>query len=46
MAQNVPKTTKQWTVTGTSGFDALKFSEAPIPELGDAQVLVKRMSTS
>jgi hypothetical protein len=39
-----PTTTKQWTVEGQSGFDALKFNEkAPIPEIGDKDVLVKSM---
>jgi NADPH-dependent curcumin reductase CurA len=41
MAQDIPKTTKQWKVTGTSGFDDLKLSEDPVPELGDGQVLVR-----
>jgi hypothetical protein len=37
-----PSTTAQWTVEGTTGFDALKFSEnTPIPEVGDKDVLVK-----
>ncbi|KAF2083438.1 NAD(P)-binding protein [Saccharata proteae CBS 121410] len=36
-----PSTTKQWNVTGTSGFDDLKFSEQPIPKLGEKDVLVK-----
>lgn len=37
-----PSTTKQWKVEGKSGFDALKFDEsAPIPKLGDKDVLVK-----
>ncbi|KAF2655570.1 NAD(P)-binding protein [Lophiostoma macrostomum CBS 122681] len=37
-----PTTTKQWTVTGTSGFDTLKWDEkAPIPQIGDKDVLVK-----
>ena len=32
----------QWTVAGKSGFDDLKLNkEAPIPELGDKDVLVK-----
>ena len=45
MAQNVPKTTKQWTVTsqdGKDGFNALKLPEEQLSELGDSQVLVKR----
>jgi hypothetical protein len=37
-----PSTTKQWTVQGKSGFDALKFNEsAAVPEIGDKDVLVK-----
>ncbi|GJN69239.1 hypothetical protein PCL_02322 [Purpureocillium lilacinum] len=49
MAQNVPKTTKQWTVTsqdGKDGFNALKFSEEQLSELGDSQVLVKLHAAS
>jgi len=46
MAQDIPKTTKQWKVKGTSGFDDLEFSEAPVPELGDSQVLVKMRAAS
>lgn len=45
MAQDIPKTTKQWNVTardGKDGFNALKYSEKAVPELGDSQVLVKR----
>lgn len=42
-----PTTTKQWTVEGKNGFDALKFNEkAPVPEMGDKDVLVKGMSIS
>jgi len=38
----MPSTQKQWTVAGTTGFDDLKFNEsAPIPEIGDKDVLVK-----
>ncbi|KAF2265819.1 alcohol dehydrogenase [Lojkania enalia] len=37
-----PTTTKQWTVEGKNGFDSLKLNEkAPIPQLGDRDVLVK-----
>jgi hypothetical protein len=37
-----PSTTKQWTVEGKNGFDALKYNEsASIPEIGDKDVLVK-----
>ena len=36
------KTQKQWTVAGKTGFQDLKLQEdAPIPELGDKDVLVK-----
>lgn len=45
MAQDIPKTTKQWAISsqdGSAGFDALKFSEEQIPALGDSEVLVKR----
>ena len=36
------KTQLQWTVAGKSGFDDLKLNkEAPIPQLGDKDVLVK-----
>jgi len=39
---NMAQTQKQWTVVGRSGFQDLKFDEkAPIPELGDKDVLVK-----
>lgn len=39
-----PSTTKQWKVEGTTGFDGLKLHEsAPIPKLGDKDVLVKSM---
>ncbi|KAF1928060.1 NAD(P)-binding protein [Didymella exigua CBS 183.55] len=37
-----PSTTKQWTIEGKSGFDALKLNEsASIPKIGDKDVLVK-----
>lgn len=37
-----PSTTKQWTIEGKSGFDALKFNDsASVPEIGDKDVLVK-----
>lgn len=41
MSQSIPKTTKQWRVVGHNGFDSLEYSEQPIPELGDNQVLIK-----
>ncbi|KAF9889331.1 hypothetical protein FE257_007441 [Aspergillus nanangensis] len=46
MVQPVPTITKQWTITGHNGFDSLKYSEAPVPELGDNQVLVKLRGAS
>ena len=40
------KTMKQWTVAGKSGFDDMKYDEsAPIPEIGDKDVLVKCKAT-
>jgi hypothetical protein len=42
MAQEIPENVKQWKVSQGSSFDeSLKFSVAPLPELGDSQVLVK-----
>lgn len=38
---DLPKTTKTWSIEGTSGFDDLKFKEVPIPELSGNDVLVK-----
>lgn len=35
------QTAKQWSVAGFGGFGSLKFSEEPVPDLGDGQVLVK-----
>lgn len=43
---SIPASTKQWAVVGYDGFDSLRLSEEPIPELGDSQVLVKSMYTS
>jgi len=43
----VPKTQKQWNVQGQNGFDSLKLNEkAPVPELGDRDVLVKFQAAS
>jgi hypothetical protein len=44
MAQTIPHTTKQWNVTGQDGFDSLQYTEQPVPQLGDNQILVKRKS--
>ncbi|KAL7943525.1 hypothetical protein V8C42DRAFT_109551 [Trichoderma barbatum] len=41
-----PQTVKQWNVTEFNGFEGLKFSEQPLPELGDSQVLVKLEAAS
>lgn len=41
MAQPLPKTAKQWNVTGSEGPESLVFSEQPVPEIGDTQVWVK-----
>ncbi|PHH90530.1 hypothetical protein CDD83_3372 [Cordyceps sp. RAO-2017] len=49
MAQSIPQTVKQWTVTaqdGKDGFNALKLLEKPVPALGDSQVLVKLHAAS
>ena len=38
----VPSTQKQWKVKGAASFDSLVFnSNAPVPSIGDADVLVK-----
>lgn len=41
MAQALPKTVHQWNVNATSGSDSLLFSEQPLPQVGDDEVLVK-----
>lgn len=43
MSENVeiPATSKQWIVTGTDGYDCLKYTEKPVPALGDNEVLVR-----
>ena len=46
MAQSIPKTTKQWSIIGQDGFDSLKYTEQPVPDLGDNQVLVKSTSSA
>jgi NADPH:quinone reductase-like Zn-dependent oxidoreductase len=35
------QTQKSWFVAGQKGFDSLEFKDAPVPELGDKDVLVK-----
>ncbi|KYK56480.1 zinc-binding dehydrogenase [Drechmeria coniospora] len=46
--QTLPTTSKQWNVIakGQDGFDNLRFSEQPVPALGDSQVLVKLQAAS
>lgn len=41
MALAIPKAVYQWNVTEGEGFESLKYSEQPLPQLGDSQVLVK-----
>ncbi|KAI1407309.1 NAD(P)-binding protein [Hypoxylon sp. FL1857] len=42
-----PSTMKQWSVTGTDkDFDGLVFSEAPVPKVGENEVLVKLHAAS
>lgn len=41
MEQSIPKTSKQWSLAGQNGFESLKFTEEPVPELDDNHVLVK-----
>jgi len=38
---SLPKAAKQWNVKGFDGPESLVFSEQPVPEIGDTQVLVK-----
>ena len=37
----MPQSQKQWTVTGSNGFDSLSYADAQVPALGDDDVLVK-----
>jgi len=40
-------TMKQWTVSSTEkGFDGLSFGEAPVPKVGEFDVLVKLQGAS
>ncbi|KAM0580667.1 hypothetical protein ACHAP6_009247 [Verticillium nonalfalfae] len=41
MTAAFPRTIRQWSISGTSGLDSLNFSEVPLPEYGETQVLVK-----
>lgn len=37
-----PSSMKQWSVSGTDkGFDGLSFGDAPVPNVGENEVLVK-----
>ncbi|KAK4038483.1 alcohol dehydrogenase [Parachaetomium inaequale] len=39
---SLPTTQKQWLISGTGkGFDSLLFQDAPVPKIGDNDVLVK-----
>jgi len=40
------QTQKSWFVAGQKGFDSLEFKDAPVPELGDKDVLVKFRASS
>ncbi|KAL7903076.1 hypothetical protein HDV63DRAFT_111707 [Trichoderma sp. SZMC 28014] len=40
-SEQIPKTVKQWNIEKFDEFNGLKFSEQPLPELGDSEVLVK-----
>ena len=41
-AETIPRATKEWRVEGQKGFDCLQLNEdAPIPELGDTECLVR-----
>jgi hypothetical protein len=42
----MPSTQKQWTVAELTGFDGLKLAtDAPVPQVGENDVLVKCMFT-
>lgn len=36
---------KTWIVSGRTGFDALKFTDAAVPAVGDKDVLVKSITS-
>lgn len=46
MSPSTAKTVKQWRVVGYDGFDSLEFSEGPVQEFGDNEVLVKSEFTN
>lgn len=42
-----PTTMKQWIVSGTDkDFDGMSFGEAPVPKVGENEVLVKFQAAS
>jgi NADPH:quinone reductase-like Zn-dependent oxidoreductase len=42
-----PTTMKQWIVSGKDkGFDGMSFGEAPVPKVGENEVLVKFQAAS
>lgn len=42
-----PQTQKQWVIRGSNGFGSLEFQpDAPVPSIGDREVLVRCMSSS
>jgi hypothetical protein len=42
-----PSTTKQWVIQGSAkGFDELKLTEGPVPQVGEHDVLVKMHAAS
>ncbi|KAI1465409.1 putative alcohol dehydrogenase [Daldinia caldariorum] len=41
MTQSIPTTTKQWNVASYNGIESLVYSEQPVSELGDTEVLVR-----
>lgn len=43
---SIPASVKQWTVKGTKGLDSLVLVGAPVPEIGDNQVLVKSIPST
>ncbi len=43
----VPSTMKQWVVENKdNGFDGLAFKDAPLPTIGESEVLVKLQAAS
>lgn len=38
-------TQQQWVLEGSNGFDSLVLQEAPVPKVGDKDVLVRCMLT-